>query len=244
MNDRIEGRRAIVTGGAGGIGGAIAARLAASGADVAILDLPSDQATATAAAIDGTIHPVDLADPADTAAAVAAAIAQLGGVDILVNSAGVFRLLPLLEITPEEWGRVLDINARATLLTMQAVAPTMIAAGGGRIVNIASMAAKSGGGMEAHYAASKAAVVALTRAAAQEWGPSGVTANAICPGYVLTEMGAATRTQEQIDAWSARSPLGRLGVPSDVADLVHYLVTAGSYITGQALNVTGGMIMH
>ncbi len=242
---RLNGATAIVTGGARGIGGAIAQRLVDEGAEVIILDLLAEPGEAFAATIGAGFRAVDLADPVGTRAVVEEAIAALGGVDVLVNSAGVFRLIPLLEIEPAEWDRVMNINARGILVTMQAVAPTMIAAGHGRIVNIASMAAKAGGGMEAHYAASKSAVVALTRAAAIEWGPHGITANAICPGYVLTEMGAATRTDEQVAAWSAKSPLGRLGQPEDVAGLAAFLASAdGAYLTGQALNVTGGMVMH
>jgi len=242
---RLHGSKAIVTGGARGIGAAIARRLVDEGAEVVILDLLADTGDACAASIGGTFLPVDLADPAQTRTVIADAIAALGGVDVLVNSAGVFRLVSLLDLEVEEWDRVMDINARAMLVTMQSVAPTMIAAGGGRIINLASMAAKAGGANEAHYAASKAAVVALTRAAAIEWGPHNITANAICPGYVLTEMGAATRTPEQIAAWSAKSPLGRLGHPDDVSGLAAYLASAdGSYVTGQALNVTGGMVMH
>ena len=242
---RLTGATAIVTGGARGIGAAIAQRLIDEGAEVVILDLLADAGDACATAIGARFLPVDLADPDRTREVVAEAIAMLGGVDVLVNSAGVLSLMRLLDIEPAEWDRVMDINARAMLVTMQAVAPTMIAAGRGRIVNLASMAAKTGGANEAHYAASKAAVVALTRAAALEWGPHGITANAICPGYVLTEMGAATRTQEQVDAWSAKSPLGRLGSPDDVAGLAAYLASDdGSYVTGQALNITGGMVMH
>lgn len=242
---RLDGVRAIVAGGARGIGAAIARRAAAEGARVAILDLLDAEGTCVADELDGLVRRVDLSDPDDTRAQVSAAIAALGGVDLLVNSAGVFRLTSLLDLEVAEWDRVMDINARATLVTMQSVVPAMIAQGGGRIVNIASMAAKSGGGREGHYAASKAAVVALTRAAAIEWGCHGITANAICPGYVLTEMGAATRTPQQIEEWSSRSPLGRLGTPDDVAALVAYLASADAcYITGQALNVTGGMIMH
>lgn len=238
---RMRDRRVLVTGGAGGIGSSIVARFVREGAEVAVLDLAS---AAERAPVGSRFFAVDLLDPEHTRGAVASAIADLGGVDVLVNSAGVFRLLPLLEISPDEWDRVLGINARATLITMQAVAPEMIAAGAGAIINLASMAAKSGGGMEGHYAASKAAVVALTRAAAIEWGRHGITVNAICPGYVLTEMGAGTRTPEQIESWTARSPLGRLGTPDDVSELAVYLATAGTYVTGQALNVTGGMIMH
>ena len=242
---RLSGAKAIVTGGARGIGAAIARRLVDEGAEVVILDLLADTGDACAASMGARFLPVDLADPVSTRAVVAEAITVLGGVDVLVNCAGVFRLVSLLEIDVDEWDRVMDINARAMLVTMQGVAPTMIAAGRGRIINLASMAAKAGGANEAHYAASKAAVVALTRAAAIEWGPHGITANAICPGYVLTEMGAATRTPEQIAAWSAKSPLGRLGHPDDVSGLAVYLASAdGSYVTGQALNVTGGMVMH
>ena len=242
---RLPGAKAIVTGGARGIGAAIARRLVDEGAEVIILDLLADTGDACAASIGATFLPVDLADPVQTRAVVASAIEELGGVDVLVNSAGVFRLVSLLDLEIEEWDRVMDINARAMLVTMQSVAPTMIAAGSGRIINLASMAAKAGGANEAHYAASKAAVVALTRAAAIEWGPHGITANSICPGYVLTEMGAATRTSEQIAAWSAKSPLGRLGHPDDVSGLAVYLASQdGSYVTGQALNVTGGMVMH
>lgn len=241
---RLSGAKAVVTGGVGGIGAAIVRRLIDEGAVVTILDLHTDAAAARAASLGATFLPVDLADPADTRAVVTEAISSLGGVDLLVNAAGVFRSIAVLDIDDREWDRVMNINARATLTTMQAVAPTMMAQGCGRIVNLASMAAKAGGAMEAHYAASKSAVVALTRAAAIEWGPCGVTVNAICPGYVLTEMGAGTRTAEQIAQWTQRSPLGRLGEPDDVAGLVAYLATDGGYVTGQALNVTGGMVMH
>ncbi len=231
-----DGQRVIVTGGAGGIGSAIVARFASEGASVVVLD--------RAAGTGGPHVMCDLADPEDTHRAVAEAVGMLGGADVLVNCAGLFQSAPLLQITVGDWDRVLAVNARGTLLTMQAVAPVMMAAGHGAIVNIASMAAKAGGGGEGHYAASKAAVVALTRAGAQEWGCHGITVNAVCPGYVLTDMGAATRTPEDVAAWTARSPLGRLGVPEDVAGVTAFLASpAGSYLTGQAINVAGGMIM-
>jgi len=243
---RLAGSRVVVTGGARGIGGEIAARAASEGARIAILDRLVAEGTAHAAALGGTFHEVDLLDPDATVAATTAAIDALGGVDVLVNSAGIFKLLPLLEITVQDWNTMMAINARATLTTMQVAARRMIAAGtGGRIINLASMAAKKGGANEAHYAASKAAVVAITRAAAQEWGPHGITANALCPGYILTDMGAATRTDEDIATWSGYSPLGRLGQPSDVAGVAAFLASAdAAYMTGQAINVTGGMVMH
>ena len=233
-------QRVIVTGGSGGIGAAIVARFVADGARVAVLDRrPPAEASAS------TFIAVDLRDPLDTRRAVGEAVDALDGVDVLVNCAGVFQHVPLLDISIDDWDLVLDVNARATLVTMQAVAPVMLQAHGGAIVNIASMAAKQGGGGEGHYAASKAAVVALTRAGAQEWGCHGVTVNAVCPGYVLTDMGADTRSEADVVAWSAKSPLGRLGVPEDVAGVTYFLASpAGGYLTGQAINVTGGMIMH
>jgi 3-oxoacyl-[acyl-carrier protein] reductase len=243
---RLDGARVAVTGGARGIGGEIAVRFAREGARVAILDRLADEGYANAAAIGGSFHEVDLLDPEGTETAVAAAIDELGGLDVLVNSAGVFQLLPLLDITVDDWNRMLAINARAMLTTMQTATRHWLAAGhGGKIINLASMAAKKGGANEAHYAASKSAVVALTRAAALEWGCHGITANALCPGYILTEMGAMTRTDADIELWSSWSPLGRLGEPSDVAGVALFLASPDSdYLTGQAINVTGGMVMH
>jgi len=243
---RLSGSRVVVTGGARGIGGAIAARLAVEGADICILDRLVPEGTAHAAAIGGRFIEVDLLKPDDITRAMDEALTSLGGVDVLVNSAGIFKLIPLLDITVEDLNTMFSINTRAMLTTMQSAARSMIDAGtGGSIINLASMAAKKGGAMEGHYAASKAAVVALTRAAALEWGEHGIRANSICPGYILTEMGAATRTDEQIAEWTSYSPLGRLGVPDDVASLALFLASAeASYLTGQALNVTGGMVMH
>jgi NAD(P)-dependent dehydrogenase (short-subunit alcohol dehydrogenase family) len=246
MPTRLAGLRVVVTGGARGIGGEIAARVASEGARVAILDRLVAEGTAHAAALGGTFHEVDLIDPEQTEAATTAAIDALGGVDVLVNSAGIFKLVPLLEITVQDWNSMFAINARAMLTTMQVVVRRMLAdTQPGKSINLASMAAKKGGANEAHYAASKAAVVALTRAAALEWGCHGITANALCPGYILTEMGAPTRTDADIAAWSAFSPLGRLGQASDVAGVAAFLASADAdYMTGQAINVTGGMVMH
>jgi len=243
---RFAGRRVVVTGGARGIGGEIAARFAREGARVGILDRLADVGRQHAADVGGWFHPVDLADPVAAAAVTAEAVDRLGGVDVLVNSAGILRFAPLLEVTPQEWDEMLAVNARAVLTTMQVAARSMITAGGGgRIINIASMAAKQGGAREGHYAASKAAVVALTRVAALEWGGHGITVNAVCPGYVLTEMGAATRTDDDVRAWARCSPLGRLGTTADVAGLATFLASDdGAYLTGQAMNVTGGMVMH
>lgn len=243
---RLAGKRVVVTGGARGIGGAIASRFASEGASVSILDRLVDEGSRLAGELGGGFHAVDLVDPVDTTAATEAAIAGLGGIDILVNSAGILRCLPLLEVTVADWNEMFSINTRAMLTTMQVAARSMIAAGeGGKIINLASMAAKRGGAGEGHYAASKAAVVALTRVAALEWGEHGIVANSLCPGYVLTDMGAATRTDDDVKTWSSFSPLGRLGEPSDVAGVALFLASQdANYLTGQAINVTGGMVMH
>lgn len=243
---RLDGARVVVTGGARGIGGEIAARFSREGARVAILDRLAEEGRATADSIGVAFHEVDLLDPAGTEDAVRAAIMGLGGLDVLVNSAGILQLKPLLDITVEDWNRMFAINARAMLTTMQTAAHHWLDADhGGKIINLASMAAKKGGANEAHYAASKSAVVALTRAAALEWGCHHITANALCPGFILTDMGAATRTEEDVALWSSWSPLGRLGEPSDVAGVALFLASSDSdYLTGQAINVTGGMVMH
>lgn len=242
---RLLDRRVVITGGARGIGGAIATRFAAEGAHVAVLDRLVEEGTSCAAGIAGTFHPVDLEDTVSTARAMRSAIDTLGGIDVLVNVAGIFERIPILDITAEGWDRMFAINARAMLVTMQAAAPHMIEARSGVIINLASMAAKTGGAFEAHYAASKSAVVALTRAAAGEWGCHGIRANAICPGYVATEMGADTRSEELVASWRAKSPLGRLGDPADVAATALFLASDDAcYLTGQAINVTGGMVTH
>ena len=243
---RLSGLRVVVTGGARGIGGEIAARMSSEGARIAILDRLVAEGSAHAAALGGSFHEVDLVDPEATAAATTAALDALGGVDVLVNSAGILQLKPLLDVTVADWNRMFSINTRAMLTTMQVSVRRMLADGhGGKIINLASMAAKKGGAGEGAYPPSKAAVVALTRMAALEWGVHGITANSLCPGYILTEMGAATRTQEMIDEWASYSPLGRLGQSSDVASVALFLASSDAdYLTGQAINVTGGMVMH
>jgi len=234
-----------VTGAARGIGAEIARTLAAAGATVGVLDVSPD-VKALAAELGGPVAVTDLLDPDATRQALAGLIDRLGGIDVLVNNAGILRITPLLDITVEEWDLVMDVNARSMLVTTQVAARSMIAAGnGGRIINMSSMGAKRAGANQAHYAASKAAVVALTQAAAIELGPHGINVNAICPGYVLTEMGAATRTPEMVTTWSAMSPLGRCAEPADVAGVALFLASDdAAYCTGQAFNVTGGMMMH
>jgi 3-oxoacyl-[acyl-carrier protein] reductase len=244
---RLAGRRVLITGAARGIGAAIAETFAAEGASLALLDREGDQCRATAERLGALALDVDLADPGNAREVTASAIDALGGVDVLVNNAGILHMAPLLDITVDDWDRTFDINVRAMLLTTQVAAKAMIAAeqGGGSIINMASMGGKMGSPNQAHYAASKAAVISLTRVSAIELGEHGIRVNCICPGYVLTEMGAATRTPEMVAKWSAMSPLGRCAEPSEVADMALFLASdQAGYCTGQAMNVSGGMVMH
>ncbi len=246
MSGRLEGRRAIVTGGARGIGLAIAATFAREGAVVALVDVLAAEVAAAAASIGATSYVVDLRDADATRITLGAAIADLGGIDVLVNNAGILRFAAFLDIRPEDWDEMFIVNVRSMLVTSQVAARSMISAGsGGKIINMASMGGKVGSPNQAHYAASKAAVISLTRVAAMELGEYGITVNCICPGYVLTEMGAGTRTPEQVAEWSSTSPLHRLAQPQDVANVALFLASHdGDYLTGDALNVCGGMVMH
>ena len=240
MRAGLDGRRCLVTGAARGIGRYVTERLVAEGMRATILDVDPDvQRVARELGAQSIV--VDLCDDD----AVRDALAVSMGDDpfwLLVNNAGVFTKTPLLDMSLNEWDHLHQVNVRAMVVTMQAITPSMRVVGGGRVVNMASMAAKRGTPGEAAYAASKAGVVALSRIAAMELGSYGITVNSICPGYVLTEMGAATRSADEVAAWAALSPPGRLGTPADLAAVVAFLASDdGSYITGQALNVTGGM---
>ena len=245
IHGRLAGRRALITGAARGIGAEIAASFRREGAELALLDIDVERLGKTAAEVGGNVYGVDLTDASATAAVVNQAIVDLGGLEILVNNAGILKMAPLMEIDPADWDLTFAVNVRAMLVTIQVAAKAMISKGRGTIINMASMGGKVGGPNQAHYAASKAAVISLTQVAAKELGPYGITVNCICPGYVLTEMGAATRTDEMVREWSSKSPLGRLAEPSDVANMAVFLASdEASYCTGQAMNVTGGMVMH
>jgi 3-oxoacyl-[acyl-carrier protein] reductase len=248
---RLAGRRAVVTGGARGIGAAIVRAFAAEGARVAVLDRRFGEAAALADEVGGFACDVDLADVRATSEAVQTAIERLGGIDVLVNTAGVLRYGNLLEIRPEEWDEVFAVNTRAMLVTTQVAARAMIAHRApaedcaGKVVNVAGSCGTSAWGGQAHYAAAKAGVIALTRAAAHELGPHGITVNCLCPGAVRSEMATAARTVPDVAAWSALSPLGRLAEPEDVARAALFLASSESdFLTGDAIEVAGGMALH
>ena len=251
---RLQGRRTVITGAARGIGAEIARTFANEGARLVLLDVAADEVRNVAKELEGDSIEVDLTDAAATAAATTEAIDLLGGIDILVNNAGVLKMAPILDMTIENWDLTFAVNVRSMFVTTQVAGRVMreqVESGqvsgvsNGRIINMASMGGKLGSPNQAHYAASKAAVISFTRVSAMELGNYGINVNCICPGYVLTEMGAATRTPEMVAAWSAKSPLGRLAETSDVAKMALFLASDdASYCTGQAMNVSGGMVMH
>ncbi|WP_067887830.1 SDR family NAD(P)-dependent oxidoreductase [Nocardia vaccinii] len=248
MSSTQSPRTAIITGGASGIGGAIARQLAADGALVAIFDRDGEAARAEAKAIAGSGYraagyEVDVTDRAAIDAGVAQVREQLGAPGILVNSAGITVAGPSLEVTAETWNRVLAVNLTGTFECCQAVLPDMIAAGWGRIVNISSSSMHSGVPGMAAYVSSKAGVVGLTKVLALEFGRKGITVNTIPPGFIETPMMRDTLSKGvfDMDLQLAKTPVGRIGQPEDIAATCAFLVSEqAGYITGQVIGVNGG----
>src|SRR3990172_6708945 len=240
MNDyRFSGRVALVTGGASGIGAAVVDRLRRDGAAVASLDLQATDA-------DGVLALAgDVSGWADVEQAVATVARELGPVDVLVCSAGVpGQSLPTVEVTDEEWRRVLSINADGVFFCNRAVIPGMVARGYGRIVNVATIAGKEGNPMAAAYSASKAAVIALTKAIAKDVARSGVLVNCVAPAVIETPILDGI-TQEHIDYMVERIPMGRMGKPEEVAALVCWLASEEcSFSTGATYDISGGRAVY
>jgi NAD(P)-dependent dehydrogenase (short-subunit alcohol dehydrogenase family) len=240
----VTGRRALVTGGASGIGAATAGLLRERGAAVALLDR-AEALDAVADELGATAVRADARDPAAIDAAVAEAADALGGPpDLLVNSVGTYRIAPLTELPAAEWDDVLAINLRSAFATGSAVARRLLAAdAGGAIVNVASMAARTGDRSEpaAHYTASKGGLVALTRQMAAEWGPA-IRVNAVSPGVIDTPMLRLMDDPESGRAYlDARVPLRRLGEAEEVARVICFLLSDdASYVTGADVPVDGG----
>jgi NAD(P)-dependent dehydrogenase (short-subunit alcohol dehydrogenase family) len=257
----LSGQVAIVTGGGQGIGKAAAAALAAAGADVAVADINGASATETAAAIAATGRravavQADVGSVRDIDRMVAETLAAFGRVDILVNNAGVTRRAYIMDLTEEDWDRIFRVNAKGVFFCLQRVAREMIPRRSGRIINIASIAGKGfAGTSNAIYAASKGAVLSLTKTAAQQLARHDINVNAVCPGIVRTAIYAdIVRTvaekegvsTEEIERRGVQSvPLQRANEPEDIAAMIVFLASPGSRnITGQSFNVDGGLVPH
>ncbi len=246
-----EGQSAIVTGAATGIGASTARILAREGAEVTLMDIDADGAEAVAKSIGESggaarIAVVNLTDWEATRAAVEEAHRRTGRMDVLVHSAGGFpRYVSLLDCPVEAWDGVVDSNLKSMFYLLKAVAPLMAAARYGRFVTLSSMAARSGVNPNPpHYTAAKAGVLGLTRQAARELGPHGVTVNAVAPANVRTPRTLAIRKPERIAHIEHSSPVGRLSEPVEIAEAVVFLCRKeAAYITGATLDVNGGATM-
>jgi NAD(P)-dependent dehydrogenase (short-subunit alcohol dehydrogenase family) len=253
MQNTTPSRVALVTGASRGIGQALAVGLAREGYDVILTDLKSQEAglhetadRVTSQDRKAYVYPVDVSNKADVDAMVKAALADAGRIDVLVNNAGILKLSLLQDLDEATWDAHFNVNVKGVLLMCQAVIPHMRERKSGRVINIASIAGRQGVAMQGHYAATKSAVITLTRVLAQEAGMDGVTVNAICPGIILTEMGRNNLgSDEAVKHWQEVAALKRLGTPEDVVGPVCFFASEQSdFVTGQALNVCGGIYFH
>ena len=244
----LQGRTAIVTGAAQGIGRAIAEALAQAGADIAVADLDPSRSAETVAAVKNIGRKalnlkVNVADAGETKSMVEQVLKAWGKVDILVNNAGITRDGLLLRMKEEDWNLVLQINLNGTFNCTKAVLQPMTKQRYGRSVNIASIVGVIGNAGQANYSASKAAVIGFTKTVGREYASRNVTVNAVAPGFIDTAMTHGLSTDVK-DTLLKQIPLGRLGTPADIAAAVRFLVSEeAAYITGHVLHVNGGMLM-
>ncbi len=246
---RLEGKVAVITGGAQGIGRAITLGIAREGAKVVVADLQADKAEAVAQearalGAEALALEVNVASEPSVQRLAEETFKRFGAVDILVNDAGVYLRSPVVSKSEEEWDRTLDINLGGNFLCARAFVPAMRKQRSGRIISIASSIAHTGAKEFADYAASKAAIIGFVKALARELGPDGITVNAICPGSANTDMPRRHRSEEEVMARLRATPLGHVLEPEDIAGSVLFLASdAASYITGQAYNVNCGTVM-
>ena len=228
----------LITGGSRGIGEAIV-RLAAGKYKVAFTYNTNEaKAKALAEEVGATAYPCDVSSSASVREMIENVVKDFGSVDLLVNNAGIAEDKLFQDVTDEDWRRMMGVNLDGTFFVTRAVVPMMISKGYGRIVNVASMWGTDGASMETHYSASKAGVIGLTKALAQELAPSHITVNAVAPGAVDTDM-MKVYTKEELDDFIKEIPFGRLCSPKEVAEAVMFLLSA-DYITGEVLSIRGG----
>ena len=244
----LQGRVAIVTGAAQGIGRAIAETLAQAGADIVVADLDPTRSKDTVSAVENAGRKalsikVNVAEANETKAMAEQVLKDWGKIDILVNNAGITRDGLLLRMKEEDWNLVLQVNLNGTFHCTKAVLQPMTKQRYGRIVNIASIVGAMGNVGQANYAASKAAVIGFTKTVAREYASRNVTVNAVAPGFIDTAMTQGL-SPEVKEALQKQIPLARLGTPADIAHAVRFLVSEeAAYITGHVLHVNGGMLM-
>jgi len=235
--------RALVTGGSGGIGLAIAKKFRALGYEVHIFDVAEETLNARCKEIGATGHVVDVANYAAVEAAVKSIQEKSGPIDILVNNAGITRDGFIHKMSRENWDLVMNVNLGSCFNTVRALAPSMREAGWGRIVNISSMNGEKGQFGQGNYSAAKAGMIGFTKAISQELAGKGVTANCVAPGFTLTDMTAKMKP-EILAGETAKIPAGRMGTVDDIADAVAYLASdAAGFVTGHVLSVNGGQYM-
>ena len=245
----LEGRIAVVTGAASGIGRAIALWLARDGADIALLDMDAGGARQVAEEVRGlgrraVAVEVDVSSFAGMASAVERVRKELGPVTILVNNAGYGEFVPVAEMSEAQWDRMIDVHLKGTFNGTRAALPDMIAAGWGRIVSTSSVAGLEGAQNFGHYAAAKAGIVGFTKSLAREVGKNGITVNAIAPGLIDTPILKRAKLTERAIEWMvSRSPVGRAGRPEDIAAACAYIVSEeASFLTGQVISPNGGIV--
>ena len=247
---RLDGRSALVTGAASGIGAATARRLAAEGARVALADIDEDGAHSVAGEIDGYAVGMDVADPDSARGGVEQAVALVGPIDVLVNNAGTDRFAFFLHSTPDMWDVVVGVNLRGTMAITHAVLPSMHERGGGTIVNVASEAGRVGSQGSVAYSAAKAGVIGFTKALARESARYHVRCNAVAPGPIETPL--LNAAPQQLGELGVRlkqgminaTAMGRSGEPDEVAAAIAFLASDdAAYVTGQTLGVSGGLSM-
>ncbi len=243
----LEGKTALITGAARGIGKAIALRYATEGANIAFTDLAYDEHMQTlekelsSLGVKAKGYASNAANFAGTEEVVAIITQDFGRIDILINNAGITRDTLLMRMTEEQWDMVINVNLKSVFNFTKAVQPIMLKQKSGSIINMSSVVGISGNAGQSNYSASKAGIIGFTKSVARELGSRNIRSNAIAPGFIITEM-TNQLTQEQRDAWIQNIPLKRGGTPEDVANVCVFLGSElSSYVTGQVIKVCGGM---